>query len=271
MLKMADIIREAAAVPVCSSIIHQTHPFLQSGSRKRKQVVEQKSRNSSALDGAVDDLFSTPAAITNPVQSSFPLGSSQMSFGTSGEKSELVFDSEGNMVVQTVTSSTHTISGEATTTVDSATCGYDFAYRRPKPTKWSKEDTDRFYEAIEMYGSDQMLINTALPNFTPVQIRQKYKAEMRNDPNRFNGAMYAKNRKKLDSSKFEQQHGHIADPVSFSISTTTHHESLSSPETEATTPKQAPLSTPTTPGSPKETSAQPQPTGDAGLDSLFHI
>jgi hypothetical protein len=131
-------------------------------------------------------------------------------------KSELVFDEEGNMVLQQVSTSSTTdripASVEATTTVDSATCGYDFAYRRPKPTKWSKEDTTKFYEALEMYGSDQMLINTALPHFTAVQIRQKFKAEERNNPSRFHKTLYG-SKKKLSTTKFEQHHGLIANPV----------------------------------------------------------
>ena len=120
------------------------------------------------------------------------------------------------MVLQQFTSSTSTErmpSGvEATTTVESATCGYDFAYRRPKPTKWSDEDTAKFYDALELYGSDQMLINTALPHFTPVQIRQKFKAEERNNPTKFNKTLYG-SKKKLNSTKYEQQHGLIANPV----------------------------------------------------------
>ncbi len=163
----------------------------------------------------------------------------------SGDKSELVFDSEGNMVLQTVSSSTHTISGEATTTVESATAGYDFAYRKPKPTKWSRVETERFYEALEMYGQDQMLINTALPNFTPAQIRQKYKAEMRNSPARFNAALYTK-RKPLDASIYEDQHGRIVSQPVLTVVTETPDEDEEKPVKKDTL-------TPTT------------------LDSLFHI
>ena len=120
------------------------------------------------------------------------------------------------MVLQQVSTTTSTdripSTVEATTTVESATCGYDFAYRRPKPTKWSREECVKFYEALEIYGSDQMLINTALPHFTSVQIRQKFKAEERNNPIKFQKALYSST-KKLNSTKFEQQHGLIANPV----------------------------------------------------------
>ena len=167
--------------------------------------------SSSALDGAVDDLFSDQAPVEppNPVASA----TSGVTFISSGAKSELVFDAEGNMVLQTVSQPSERISSaEATTTVDSATCGYDFAYRRPKPTKWGDEDTKKFYEALEMYGSDQMLINTMLPNFTAVQIRQKFKAEQRNAAAKFNAVLYGP-RKKLESKRFEQQHGLILNPI----------------------------------------------------------
>jgi hypothetical protein len=167
--------------------------------------------SSSALDGAVDDLFSEPvlSEATNPAVPA----SSGVTFISAAAKSELVFDAEGNMVLQTVSQPAERISSaEATTTVDSATCGYDYAYRRPKPTKWTDDDTKKFYEALEIYGSDQMLINTMLPNFTAVQIRQKFKAEQRNAPTRFNAVLYG-SRKKLESTKFEQQHGLILNPV----------------------------------------------------------
>lgn len=138
-----------------------------------------------------------------------------ISFSAAADKSELVFDAEGNMVLAVSSGpSTDRVASaaEATTTVESATCGYDFAYRRPKPTKWSKEDTLRFYEALELYGSDQMLINTMLPQFTAVQIRQKFKAEERNAPAHFTKALYG-SKKKLNSVKFEEQHGTILNPV----------------------------------------------------------
>ena len=199
-VRMSDIIRDAAAIPT----------------RKRKQASpEPKQKVDSILNGAVDDLFSSNAQLTNGVVP--PVASNAaIVFAPAANKSELVFDEEGNMVLQQV-STTMSVDRlpaavEATTTVESATCGYDFAYRKPKPTKWSNEDTTKFYEALELYGSDQMLINTALPHFTPVQIRQKFKAEQRNNPNKFNKILYG-SKKKLSSTKFEQQHGLIVSPV----------------------------------------------------------
>lgn len=157
----------------------------------------------------MDDLFGS-SVVVDP--SSFSQNSmSTMSFVQASDKSELVFDADGNMVLQTVSSSLaadRMSSAEATTTVNSATCGYDHAYRRPKPTKWSKADTARFYEGLEMYGSDQMLINTLLPQYSAVQIRQKFKAEQRNAPGLFHDALY-RSKKGLDKSKFEEQHGVI--------------------------------------------------------------
>jgi hypothetical protein len=177
-------------------------------------MAEAKPKTSSILDGAVDDLFGSG---TETQTATSAANVSQVTlFAGQQSKSELVFDEEGNMVLQQVSGngSGDRISAavEATTTVESATCGYDFAYRRPKPTRWSNEDTDRFYEALELYGSDQMLINTALPHFTAVQIRQKFKAEERNNPIRFKRVLYG-SKKKISSIKFEQQHGLIANPV----------------------------------------------------------
>jgi hypothetical protein len=199
-VRMSDIIRDAAAIPT----------------RKRKLVPsEPKQKVDSILNGAVDDLFSANAQQATGAVAA--LGSSTANvFAPTANKSELVFDEKGNMVLQQVSTTTAVdrlpAAVEATTTVESATCGYDFAYRKPKPTKWSPEDTTKFYEALELYGSDQMLINTALPHFTPVQIRQKFKAEERNNPSKFNKILYG-SKKKLNSTKFEQQHGLIVSPV----------------------------------------------------------
>jgi hypothetical protein len=174
-----------------------------------------KPKNSSILDGAVDDLFSSNVIAATSINNS-QAQTSGVVYTQAANKSELVFDEEGNMVLQQVSTSSTAdrlpAAVEATTTVDSATCGYDFAYRRPKPTKWSREDTTKFYEALEMYGSDQMLINTALPHFTAVQIRQKFKAEERNNPMRFHKILYG-SKKTLSTTKFEQHHGLIANPV----------------------------------------------------------
>ena len=158
-----------------------------------------------------------------------PVVSMPVSFSAvaSVEKDELVFDSEGNMVLQAVSSGgvfAERISGEATTTVDSATCGYDFAYRKPKPTKWSIDDTNKFYQALELYGSDQMLINTMLPSFTAVQIRQKFKSEMKNGSVRFNRCLYAKSRRPLSCDKFEELHGEILKPHHHQIQIATPEE-----------------------------------------------
>ena len=138
-----------------------------------------------------------------------------INFSAAPEKSELVFDAEGNMVLQTVSTGSQSErinSAEATTTVDSATCGYDYAYRRPRPTKWTDEETSKFYEALGLYGSDQMLINTMLPHYSSVQIRQKFKAEQRNHPHRFQRILYGSG-KKLSRVHFELQHGLILNPV----------------------------------------------------------
>jgi hypothetical protein len=201
----------------------------------------------------VDDLFSSPLPLGDSQTPSQQAAAQALVGLGSGDKSELVFDSEGNMVLQTVSSSTHTISGEATTTVESATAGYDFAYRRPKPTKWSDDETQRFYEALEMYGHDQMLINTALPNFTPAQIRQKFKAEMRKFPARFNATLYT-SRKTLDASIYEEQHGKIANPVQPVLTVVT---AVETPDVEDQQQPQTPIPT--------------QENVPATLDSLFHI
>ncbi|KAF8821863.1 Myb family Dna-binding domain-containing protein, partial [Cardiosporidium cionae] len=54
---------------------------------------------------------------------------------------------------------------------------YEGAYKRTKSRKWSSEDISKFYQAIEMFGTDLMMVQIAMPEFTDKQIRDKFKAE----------------------------------------------------------------------------------------------
>ncbi|KAF2733528.1 hypothetical protein EJ04DRAFT_513170 [Polyplosphaeria fusca] len=56
-------------------------------------------------------------------------------------------------------------------------------YIRPgKAQRWSKESTEQFYEALQMWGTDFMLISTMLPGFTRKSIKHKFNSEQRENP-----------------------------------------------------------------------------------------
>lgn len=56
-----------------------------------------------------------------------------------------------------------------------------FAKRRVISNRWSKPETDLFYEALAMCGTDFSMIETLMPHRSRAQIKGKYKIEERSD------------------------------------------------------------------------------------------
>ncbi|XP_024979455.1 uncharacterized protein LOC112516570 isoform X2 [Cynara cardunculus var. scolymus] len=55
--------------------------------------------------------------------------------------------------------------------------------------KWSKQDTELFYEAIQQFGTDLSMIKECFPGRTREQIKAKYKKEERQQPLRLSDAL----------------------------------------------------------------------------------
>lgn len=68
-------------------------------------------------------------------------------------------------------------------------------------TRWSKQDTETFYEAVQQFGTDLSLIQQLFPGRTRRQLKLKYKKEERQNPFRLHDALT--NRSK-DHSHFER-------------------------------------------------------------------
>ncbi|KAK4360863.1 hypothetical protein RND71_019815 [Anisodus tanguticus] len=68
-------------------------------------------------------------------------------------------------------------------------------------TRWSKQDTELFYEAVQQFGTDLSLIQQLFPSRTRRQLKLKYKKEERQNPFRLHDALT--NRSK-DHSHFER-------------------------------------------------------------------
>ncbi|KAL3377657.1 hypothetical protein AABB24_003853 [Solanum stoloniferum] len=68
-------------------------------------------------------------------------------------------------------------------------------------TRWSKQDTELFYEAVQQFGTDLSLIQQLFPGRTRRQLKLKYKKEERQNPFRLHDALT--NRSK-DHSHFER-------------------------------------------------------------------
>lgn len=69
------------------------------------------------------------------------------------------------------------------------------------PNRWSREETDRFYEALSMCGTDFALISLFFARRSREQIKGKYKVEERSHPGRV--ALALKRRRPLDVAWLE--------------------------------------------------------------------
>lgn len=68
--------------------------------------------------------------------------------------------------------------------------------------RWKAQDTEHFYEALSMCGTDFALISLLFPNRSREQVKGKFKVEERQNPGRV--AMYLRNRKPLDVTRIEK-------------------------------------------------------------------
>ncbi|KAK9286556.1 hypothetical protein L1049_014955 [Liquidambar formosana] len=76
------------------------------------------------------------------------------------------------------------------------------SYMNKTPSaRWSKQDTELFYEAVQQFGTDFSMVQQLFPGRTRNQIKLKYKKEERQHPLRLSEAV--KNRAK-DHSHFEK-------------------------------------------------------------------
>lgn len=75
-------------------------------------------------------------------------------------------------------------------------------YMQKEPrARWSKPDTERFYEAIRQFGTDMSMIQQLFPGRTRHQIKLKYKNEERRHPMKINEAVASRGK---DYSHFEE-------------------------------------------------------------------
>ena len=61
--------------------------------------------------------------------------------------------------------------------------------RREKGDKWEDQSTERFYEALSMFGTDFEIISKLFPGRTRRQIKNKFNCEERKDPQRITLAL----------------------------------------------------------------------------------
>ncbi|KAK2196180.1 bifunctional Homeobox-like domain superfamily/Transcription factor TFIIIB component B'' [Babesia duncani] len=84
---------------------------------------------------------------------------------------------------------------------------YSSAYKRAKAKRWSAGDTQRFYEAVENFGSDLLMVRAYLPEYSDRQVYEKFKLEERKNPQRLQAAILKKSH--ISIEQFEAKFGKI--------------------------------------------------------------
>ena len=133
-------------------------------SSKRARVSKELANNPSSSVSALEDLLDGFIA-TAP---STPSGST--------EPGLFEFDEEGNIVFSN-TQGANDGSVDFGTAVATEITGYEHAYKRTAPIKWTSAMDTRFYEGLCRFGSDLSLVGSLFPEIPHSHIRSKFKRE----------------------------------------------------------------------------------------------
>lgn len=134
--------------------------------------------------------------------------------------------------------------------ITESTTPYQHAYKKASRAEsiWNAEETEQFYEALRLYGTDLFLIHTFFRNRTPAQIKSKFSREMKKYPDKVKQAA-VRERKKLTKEVFESMHG--------TIDTSKHFKPPPSPK-----PGEEPEPDGEIPGAPGTEPGAPEPQED---------
>ncbi|KAF4676725.1 hypothetical protein FOL47_005442 [Perkinsus chesapeaki] len=159
--------------------------------------------------GAFGDFFGMGFGTSSPAAISSPGG------GGAAVQPQLKFDESGNIVLEQASQGlTGDVLGDLsimTTTDESGRCEYKDAYKRTARSLWTDKETDKFYEALSMYGPDLMMISTVFGSTkTSSQLNTKLKNESKRNPLRFAAACNSK--KAITTDAFVKDHGPIEPP-----------------------------------------------------------
>lgn len=92
--------------------------------------------------------------------------------------------------------------------VQEAVSQYTSAYKKTPACRWTDHETQMFYEALSLYGTDLFLVQTFFRNKSAGQIKTKYSKELKKHPDKVQEALTTKARK-LTKDTFEKVHGKI--------------------------------------------------------------
>jgi len=167
---------------------------------------------------------------------------------------QLCIDESGNLVVNESSlnmklDSDHRPEDLAGPAVE-AVSHYKNAYRKTPRTKWTDRETEQFYEALSIYGTDLFLVQTFFRDKSAAQIKAKYTKEMKKNEVKVLEALTTQ-AKKLTKDVFEEQHGKIDTSKHYVPQPTP--EPGEEPEPDGTVPGEEPPPEPDEPGEPEYT------------------
>ncbi|EPT30073.1 Myb family DNA-binding domain-containing protein [Toxoplasma gondii ME49] len=138
---------------------------------------------------------------------------------------------------------------------------YAGAYKSTKGKRWTPEETQRFYAALEQYGTDLLLVGTLLPHVTDKQLKLKLKIEERRCPEKVEAAL--RRRRQLTTDAYEGMHGKINAALHYRRALGSSSSDDSDGESETRRPKaiadSPPISEPTLPSAPENSSSSSFP------------
>lgn len=113
---------------------------------------------------------------------------------------QVTIDEDGNIVVDQdslVVNAGVTVNAEresgAVTTVENLAMGAQVTSasyaKRETPIKWEEAETEKFFEALRLFGADFSLMEHIFPSRTRKQLKLKFKREERNDGEKIDWAM----------------------------------------------------------------------------------
>jgi len=136
-----------------------------------------------------------------------------------------------------------------------------------KPERWSKDDTELFFQALNAFGTDFTMVARLFPTRTRNQIKLKFHAESRRNPARIDAAVHGYSR---DTQKLRQL---IADLKEQGLAPAAASQGAPKPSAEPAAPQRGSVGeTPPRPPAASEAggAAGPSPSA-AGLDGLYDM
>lgn len=121
-----------------------------------------------------------------------------------GPDGQLIIDEQSLVIEQTSAKKNREILAQEAI-IDDDNYGGGFYKKRQKSKEWPKWETFKFYRALNVVGTDFLLMQSLFPNRTRQEIKQKYKKEERVNRHLVEKAL--KYHQEFDTEMLEEQLG----------------------------------------------------------------